>query len=205
MVLLRRNILNIKNEIKRKLIHLLSLIYVFGYWYFPKYIVVYVLIITIIVVAIGEYMRFKVPNFNIFFKNNFKGFYRTTEINKISGLIWTLLGALFTILIFHNKSIVFVSFLYFTFGDAAAALAGKFYGKHKIYLITNKTFEGSLACFITCFISGLTIFNYKFAIIGAIIAMVIEAIPWEPNDNFWIQTINAWLLTSLSNIMLWTK
>jgi dolichol kinase len=192
-----------KDEIKRKGFHLLSLIYVFGYWYLPKNIVLSGLGISITVVALLEYLRFKIPKFNDFFKNNFKGFYRPEEAEKISGLIWTLSGAFIAILFFQNKSIVFASLLYLAFGDVAAALVGRTIGKHKIF--TGKSLEGSLACFKVCFIIGLFLFNMKFALVAAIIATLIEAIPWKLNDNFWMQIINAGLLTAISSIMVWSK
>jgi dolichol kinase len=190
-----------KDEIKRKIFHLLSLTYTFGYWYLSKKFVVLGLIITITIVALLEYIRFKVPAFNDFFKNNFKGFYRPEEADKISGIIWTLLGALFAILMFPNKYMVCASFLYLSFGDATAALMGRTFGKHKT--LAGKSLEGSLSCFLACFISGLFLFNWRFAMIGAAIAMLVEIVPWKLSDNFWMQIINAGALTLLSTFMVW--
>ncbi|MDR1086856.1 MAG: hypothetical protein LBL16_01180 [Endomicrobium sp.] len=192
-----------KDEIKRKAFHLLSLIYVFGYWYLPKNIVIFGLGIAMAIVAFFEYIRFKFPKFNVFFKNNFKGFYRSQEADKISGIIWTLSGAFLAIALFPNKSVVFASLLYLALGDAAAALVGTTIGRHKIF--TSKSLEGSFACFTVCFIIGLFLFNVQFALIGAIAATLIEAIAWKLNDNFWMQIINAGVLTAISNIMVWVK
>ncbi|MDR1511676.1 MAG: hypothetical protein LBS15_02770 [Endomicrobium sp.] len=188
-----------KDEIKRKMVHLLSLIYVLSYWYVSKVVVVCELFIAIIVVVFFEYLRFKNHRFNNFFKNNFKGFYRPEEANRISGLIGTLVGALLTILMFHNKYMVFTSFLYFAFGDSSAALIGRALGKNKTF--AGKSLKGSLACFIVCFIIGIFIFNWKFALIGAVVSTIVEAIPWKMNDNFWMQIINAGFLSFLSKIM----
>jgi dolichol kinase len=190
-----------KDEIKRKLFHLLSLTYAFGYWYLSKKFVVLCLVVAIIIVALLEYSRLKVPAFNDFFKNNFGGFYRHEEANKISGVIWTLLGALLAILIFPNKYMVCASFLYLSFGDAAAALMGRTFGKHKT--LAGKSLEGSLFCFVACFISGLFLFNWRFAMVGAVIAMLVETVPWKLSDNFWMQIINAGALTLLSTFMVW--
>lgn len=192
-----------KDELKRKFIHSMCLIYVAGYWYFPKSIVAFGLSVAIFIVICLEVLRFKVKKINIFFKNNFEGFYRQKETYKVSGLIWTLSGALLTVLIFSNKHIVLASFLYLVFADAAAALIGQAFGKHRT--LFGKTLEGSSACFIVCFIVGLFIFNLKFALIGAIIATLIEAIHWKLNDNFWMQIINAGILTYISNFIEWSK
>ncbi|GHT57783.1 phosphatidate cytidylyltransferase [Endomicrobiia bacterium] len=192
-----------KDEIKRKGFHLLSLVYVFGYWYLPKNFVILGLIVAIIIVALLEYGRFKVPAFNNFLKNNFKGFYRFEEADKISAVVWTLLGALIAILMFSNKYMVFASFLYLSFGDAVAALVGRTFGKHKTF--AGKSLEGSLSCLAVCFMSGLFLFNWRFALTGAVIAMIIEAVPWKLSDNFWMQIINAGILTLISTFMVWVK
>ena len=192
-----------KDELKRKGFHLLSLVYVFGYWYLPKSTVIWGLAIAIGIVVLLELLRFNVPACNDFFCRNFKGFYREEEAKKVSGLIGTLSGALITVLIFSNKYMVMASFLYLAFGDSLAALVGKTFGKHKIY--AGKSLEGSIACFTACLIAGLFLFNWKFALACAAIAAVVESIPWPINDNFWMQIVNAGVLTLLSGIMTWSK
>ncbi|MDR3244736.1 MAG: phosphatidate cytidylyltransferase [Elusimicrobiota bacterium] len=186
----------LKEEFKRKGFHLLLLIYAAGYWHLPKNTVIIALSILIFIVALLELLRFKVPKCNDFFCAHFKGFYRAEEAKKVSALIGTLSGALITIIIFNDRYMVLASFLYLAFGDSSAALIGKSFGKHK--LIKGKSVEGSLACFGACFIAGLFLFNWLFALIGAVIASAIEAIPWKISDNFWMQIINAALLTLLS-------
>ncbi|MCL1971668.1 MAG: hypothetical protein FWG57_01615 [Endomicrobia bacterium] len=191
-----------KDELKRKGFHLLLLIYVFGYWYLPKSTVILGLAIAVAAVASLEFLRLKVPVCNDFFCKNFKGFYREEEAKKVSGILGTLSGALITILLFPNKYMVMASFLYLAFGDAFAALIGKTFGKHKIF--GGKSLEGSAACFVACLIAGLFLFNWKFALAGAAIATIVEAVPWPINDNFWMQILNAGLLTLLGTVMIWT-
>jgi len=192
-----------KDELKRKSFHLLSLIYVFGYWHLDKNTVIWGLAAAIAAMGLFEILRFSVPKFNEFFCNNFKGFYRPEEAKKVSGVLGTLSGALITILLFPNKYMVFASFLYLAFGDSTAALVGRSIGKHKTFF--GKSLEGSIACFTACFICGLFIFNWKFALLGAFIATVVEAFPWKINDNFWMQIINAAVLTFFAGIMIWAK
>jgi hypothetical protein len=40
--------------------------------------------------------------------------------------------------------------------------------------------------------------GFLFAIVGALIAAFVETIPWPLNDNFWMQIINAGILTYIS-------
>ncbi|MDR2427048.1 MAG: hypothetical protein LBD46_07740 [Endomicrobium sp.] len=191
-----------KDELKRKGFHLLSLIYVFGYWYLSKSIVIWGLSIAIAIVVSLETLRFNVMACNKFFCKYFKGFYREEETKKISGLIGTLAGALIAVLLFSDKYMVMASFLYLSFGDSFAAIAGKMFGRHKTF--AGKSLEGSMACFVACFIAGLFLFNWKFALAGALIATVVESVPWPVNDNFWMQILNAGLLTLLGGVIVWT-
>ena len=195
-----------KDELKRKAFHILSLIYVIAFWVLPRNIVLIGFLIAIAIVLVGEFIRAKNEKFNIFILKILGGVHRESETHKISGLPWTLLGAFLTILLFENKIFVLVSFLYLAFGDACAALFGRTYGKHKIY--AGKSLEGTVACFCACLIIGLIVFlsSNQFtiengcwlAIVGALIAAFIETIPWPLNDNFWMQIINAGILTYIS-------
>ena len=96
---------------------------------------------------------------------------------------------------------VMASFLYLAFGDSLAALAGRTFGKHK--LPAGKSLEGTMACFAACFAAGLFLFNWKFALAGAVIAAAVEAVPWPINDNFWMQILNAFFLTLLGGAVIW--
>ncbi len=190
----------ISDEIKRKTFHILTLLYVLAYWYMPLGIVLWSMFILILAVLAGEIIRAKNENFNIFILKILGGVHRESETHKISGLPWTLSGAFFTMFLFENKNFVLASFLYLAFGDAVAALAGKAFGKHKIY--AGKSLEGSLACFIVCFIIGLFLLpTWQFALIGAFAATVIESIPWPLNDNFWMQILNAAVLTFFYKVL----
>lgn len=199
-----------KDEIKRKTFHILSLIYVACFWFLPRNVVLIGFLIAIAIVLIGEFIRAKNEKFNVFILKVLGGVHRESETHKISGLPWTLSGAFLTILLFPNKLFVLASFLYLSFGDACAALFGKAYGKHKIY--AGKSLEGSIACFMACLIVGLVIFlpssqftflnGFLFAVVGALIAAFVETIPWPLNDNFWMQIINAGILTYLARFFL---
>jgi dolichol kinase len=197
----------LKNEIKRKSFHLLLLIYAFGYWFLDKSVVVWGLLIALAVAALFEITRFRFKTFNRIFKIFFRGLYRPQEANKTSALLGTLTGALLPILFLPDKNMVFASFLYLAFGDSVAALVGKAFGKNR--MPHGKSLEGSGACFAACFVVGLFLFNVKFALLGALIAAIVEVMPWDrlplKNDNFWMQIINAVLLTVLSLIIPWSK
>lgn len=186
------------DEIRRKIFHMLIVIYIVAYWYLPKIFVLQALLFVIVLVAIGEAIRLNTPAINQWLLDFLGGVHRKEEANQISGLLWTISGSFFTMLIFPDKRVVMVSLLYLAFGDAFAALIGRHHGKNKI--IKNKTIEGSLACFVVCLIIGLFFLDWRLAVWGALLATSIEIIPWPLNDNFWMPLISAIVLTFFSRL-----
>jgi len=183
------------DEIKRKAFHLLTLIYVFAYWVLPRTEMLWAMGTLIFCVLVFEGIRLRNPAFNRRLVKKLGDVYRESEANSISGLPWTLSGSFFTMLLFPDKNIVVVSLMYLALGDASAALVGKRIGKRKIFW--EKTLEGSLACFLVCFMIGLFFFEIPVAFAGALAAAVIELFPWALNDNFWMPIISAFALTQM--------
>lgn len=189
-----------QDEIRRKSFHLLSLLYILAYWVLPRDFVLVGLGALIVVVIFGEILRLRIPAFNERLLGILGGVHRDEEVNSFSGLPWTLFGSFLTILIFPNKTIVLISFLYLAFGDAIAALVGRWAGKHK--LLGDKSIEGSVGCFVACFIIGLFFFNaWHFALLAAFLATLVELVPWPLNDNFWMPLVSASFLTLLAPIL----
>lgn len=184
------------DELKRKSFHLLTLIYVFAYWSLPRTTMLWAMGILIFCVIVEEGARMRFPSFNKKILKALGGVHRESETNSVSGLPWTLSGSFFTMLLFQDKNIVLASLFYIALGDAAAALVGKRVGKRKIFW--EKTLEGSLACFLVCFMIGLFFFKLPLALAGALAAAIIELFPWMLNDNFWMPIISAFALTQLS-------
>jgi dolichol kinase len=188
-----------RDEIKRKAFHLLTMIYIATYWFFPRYITLWGMGIAIIIVTVAEMLRLREPEFNRWLLNALGGVHREDEVGKVSVLLWTLSGSLFTMYFFNNRHIVIVSLLYLALGDAIAAVIGKHIGRTRIF--NGKTLEGSLACFAICFAIGLIFLDPRVALIGAILAAIIEVMPWPLNDNFWMPPVSAALLTMLITVV----
>jgi len=188
------------DEVKRKSFHLLSIIYILAYWALPKMVVLWGLGAVIVIVVLGEGIRLRISAFNKWILYVLGGVHRMEEENNLSGLPWTLAGSFFTILFFHDRTVVLVSLLYLALGDASAALIGRCFGKHRI--ARGKSIEGSLACFCACCIVGLFFLKPPLIIIGALIATLIELIPWPLNDNFWMPLASATILTLLMPLIV---
>ncbi|MEW6040541.1 MAG: hypothetical protein AB1633_03375, partial [Elusimicrobiota bacterium] len=141
------------SELKRKLMHLGTVLYPVLYNILPRttaYIISGGLIIIDILV---ESLRLTFPGVNKVVLRLMSGFYREGERNGISALLWTFTGAFFTMYIFEDEKIVTTALLYMVFGDSIAGFIGVRHGRTKIG--AKKSLEGSLSCFVVCLICGL--------------------------------------------------
>lgn len=184
-----------KDEIKRKAFHLLSLLFIGAYWWLPLPVVLWCMGILIVIVGAGEIARLKVPGFDGWILGLLGGVHRGHEVGAVSGLPWTLSGSFLTMLLIPDRNIVMAALLYMALGDAAAALFGKAYGRTR--LPGGKTLEGSVACCIVCFLVGWYFLGAPLAIVGALIATLVEFVPWPLNDNLFMPLISAGALMAL--------
>ena len=93
------------------------------------------------------------------------------------------LGALLTILLFPPQAAA-VAIYALAFGDSAATLFGKFFGRMRPAFMAGKSIEGSLACFavatVACF---LTFRDWRIAIATGLVSMAVEAFSVRDFDN----------------------
>jgi len=105
------------------------------------------------------------------------------------------ISAIILLLIFgSNKEITLAALSVQVFADAAGALFGMKFGKHK--LIGKKTIEGSTAFFVVALICLSISYPFPTALIAAIVATLIEALPLD--DNLWVPLFTAGTLSLIS-------
>lgn len=140
---------NLPKELMRKILHLIIVMAVFIYVYaFPKW---YMAAITALVFAAVVYplivLAERHPRLMSIFNERKKGEIRNSLLAVhfmyalLITLFWGVLGP-------QWKYIIVVAILAWGFGDAAAALVGKKWGRRKIthrWVDKNKTLEGTLA------------------------------------------------------------
>lgn len=184
-------------EIKRKKLHLLTILYPIFYNILPYKITLVLSAAVLIVDLIFETIRLLYPTINRVLLKIFEGTYREKEKDNVSTLIWTLSGAFLTIFLFsEDKKIVTLSLLYLTFGDCVAALVGVIFGKIKLGS-KGKSLEGSLAFFLVGFICGLFFVRPEYAFICALLGSAIEFLPLPLDDNFILPIFTAGILSIL--------
>ncbi|MHA2089080.1 MAG: hypothetical protein ACW972_12435, partial [Promethearchaeota archaeon] len=104
------------------------------------------------------------------------------QIYIITGFVFSYM--LFMVNLIHIKA-VFSGILIACLSDAAAALIGRKYGKHKVKVRSKdtKSIEGFLAGMIVAYLIGLILVGPVYAIIGAIIFFITDYFPIFTADN----------------------
>ncbi len=175
-------------EIKRKIIHLATLVIPLGYALSSEETVLLVLLPFFLCYLMIDLLRHFHPGMaSLFGKYFFGRVLREEEKRNLMGSTYFLFSSLLAILLFP-KSIAIASLLILILSDTAGALVGKWIGKIKIF---KKTLEGSTA-FLLC--SLLIVWSYpqlnRFSgTLAALGATVIEMLPLPMDDNLTIPIV----------------
>ena len=172
-------------ELKRKAIHLASLVIPLGYFASPASWYVWwerALLASVILSLAIEVFRLNHPRTRHVFRHYFGELLRNHEEATLLGSTYLLIACLLSIHLFP-KPVAVLALSFLILGDTAAAIVGKSVGRVRIF---GKTLEGSLACFAVCY--GLTAIMpgipFPVGLIGAAVATVFELLPIPLDDNF---------------------
>ena len=186
-----------KNEFARQAIHIAGgIIYAALFLALPlqSAIAVIAIIFTVgVLVSDAHRKRIEIP----IIKEILSGTQREDEkqIPGKAALEFTL-GVLITSIIFFGfgGKIIAGAILVLGIGDGASTLAGKAFGKTKIF--GNKTLEGTIGGIIPAALALLPLFPPQAAITAAIIGMLAEYLPI--NDNYSIPIAAATILAIMA-------
>jgi Dolichol kinase len=173
------------SELKRKAIHLASLVIPVGYYVSPPSWHrdwERALLASVILSLAIEVFRLNHPRSRNLFRHFFGELLRNHEDASLLGSTYLLIACLLSIHLFP-KPIAVLALSFLIVGDTVAAIVGKSVGRIRIF---GKTLEGSLACLAICF--GITLFlpeiPFHVAIVGALVATLFELLPIPLDDNF---------------------
>jgi dolichol kinase len=101
------------------------------------------------------------------------------------------------ILFGSNINIACASIIILALGDSFSTLAGKRYGRHKIFYNPEKSFEGSIGGFVPAFIGAMVFVPPEVALFGAFMGMNVESLSLRIDDNISIPLISGFFMTLL--------
>ena len=166
---------------------------------------------SVLVALIGffiDFQRFKRPALNAVLEKHFGPIMRRSEKLSFSGLPFYALGVALLIYLYPEK-IAVLAILFLIFADPIASISGVYLGKDR--LLPNKTLQGTIAAFISCFTIAIGYFfvteNHSeniilFAFFSAVVGSLSELVSaFNIDDNLTIPVIsggamvvlNAWL------------
>jgi dolichol kinase len=173
-----------KKELHRKAVHLLSISFIIIFIVisetYEKQLALLVLAFILILFLEMEYFRLELRKKIPFFHK----MWRSKEKSRVGGQVFFLIGAIICFSIFDIK-IAIAAVLMTTFGDMAAALVGKRFGK--IWITKDRALEGIIAelavDLIICFI---VLNNWIIIILMALTATIVETVVDKMDDNLMI-------------------
>jgi dolichol kinase len=177
-------------EIRRKMVHLATLIIPIGYALTSRETVILFVIPLFLVLLSVDLLRHFHPGMASLFKRFFFGrVLREEEKPTLMGSTYFLFSAILAVLLFP-KPIAITSLLILILSDTAAALVGKEMGRIRIF---GKTLEGSAAFFFTSLLivwlyPNLNRFSGTLAALGG---TLIEVLPIRVNDNLSIPLVTG--------------
>jgi len=121
------------------------------------------------------------------FRRFFGELIRQHEALSLLGSTYLLLAALIAIEVFPQP-IAAVALGFTVLGDAASALVGRAWGRHKLF---GKSWEGTLGCLVTCLVWAACVTHaaglpLQITVAGALVATLVEVLPIPLDDNLGI-------------------
>lgn len=175
-----------KRELARKAIHLASVAVPLGVWMAPRGVAAAVLVGGAAVALLVELARRHLRPVRYAFLRRTRTLLRTHERRGLAGATWMALAYAAAVLLFP-RPVAVLAMLFNALGDAAAALVGKRWGRHRT--AWGKSWEGFAAGVATNAGVALAVawrapeLGLAPALAGALAAAAAEMAPLPLDDN----------------------
>lgn len=87
------------------------------------------------------------------------------------------------VLVLFPSEIANLSVAVLAVGDSVSSIVGIHFGRNKIFFNSKKSWEGTIGGFLASFVVCSLFSSYALALAASFIGMLIEALPWDMNDN----------------------
>jgi dolichol kinase len=197
---MRKSVAMTKLEMRRKLIHMASLVIPLGYIPLSKTTTMIPLVVLTALLVFFDIIRHYHEGIRRVYEKHLIGtLVRKREQNRLVGSTYFMIGACLCVW-FLDKHIAIVSLLVLIISDTLAALAGTTFGR--IALFGSKTLEGSTAfllsaVFIVLLYPGVPLL---WGLIGALTATLVELLPLRVDDNLLIPLVMGFTIQGLSGL-----
>lgn len=175
----------IRREVYRKAIHIASITIPLFVWLVGRELAAAVLVPTALLALLIDFSRLRFRGPRYLFLRRTRTLLRARERRGLAGATYMALAYALAVLVFPEP-IAVAAMLYNGLGDAAAALVGRRWGRHRVW--RGKSLEGTAAALAVCLLVGLVIPGVPAAgaLLGALCATALELADLPPDDNLWI-------------------
>jgi dolichol kinase len=167
-------------EIKRKLVHISSVVYILIYYlinkYFSQRAALLTLVLILIMLAFLEFLKMRYHHQIPLFHH----LYRENERNTLSGSIYLMIGVIIAFAVF-DFNIAVTAILMMIFGDTASAIMG-IVGSHKIDGFRT-SWEGALLEFVVDIAIGFIFLNNVWIILAMALTATFAEVVLKPVDD----------------------
>lgn len=188
-----------RRELGRKVFHVASVALPLFAWVVPRPAAMMVLgALAVVAVAVDHArLRYRVPRY--YFLRATRTLLRRHERRGFAGATYMAVGYAIAFAVFP-RPVAVAAMLYNGLGDAAAALVGKRFGRHRTRW--GKSWEGFAAALATCLAVGFVVPGVPpaGAVLGALAASTLEFLPLRLDDNVRVTlggALACWLGTQL--------
>ncbi|MBA7624603.1 hypothetical protein ES703_32013 [subsurface metagenome] len=174
----------------RKFLHLMTMVIPLSYIFIDRFPMVLFLAFLGVSAVIIDFLRLVVKPIGRFFNRLLGQILWEREKHTLTGATTYAVSAFLSVY-FFDKWIAIAVLLFLSLGDTAAHIIGVRWGI--TYFDSEKTIEGSAACFIICL--GISMLlpepDILILVIGAFVASTVELFPLGVDDNLTLPLISG--------------
>jgi dolichol kinase len=172
----------LKRELLRKRLHIATAVVPAAVWLLPATTAVLLLSAAVVAALIIEWARRRVPWVRYRFLRGTRVMLRGHERHGLAGATHMAVAYLLALLLFP-QIVAVAAMLYNALGDAAAAVIGRRWGRHR--MPWGKSWEGTAAALVVNLVIGMALpgIGVGAALLGALASSLVEFLPLPLDDN----------------------